>query len=72
VGDASASATSALLLSILQESMGRIATIVFASRLGTSLEPDCKLYRVLVCMCSETFCTWLQPLFAHGHLFAND
>ncbi|KER00616.1 hypothetical protein AUEXF2481DRAFT_148400 [Aureobasidium subglaciale EXF-2481] len=47
VGDASASATSALLLSILQESMGRAATILFAHRLGTSLEPECKMYRLL-------------------------
>ncbi|KAF2721430.1 DUF647-domain-containing protein [Polychaeton citri CBS 116435] len=47
VGDASASATAALLLSILQESAGRIATILFAHRLGTSLEPECKMYRLL-------------------------
>jgi hypothetical protein len=49
VGDASASATSALLLSILQESMGRVATILFAHRLGMALEPECKMYRLLVC-----------------------
>ncbi|KAG9627220.1 DUF647-domain-containing protein, partial [Aureobasidium melanogenum] len=47
VGDASASATSALLLSILQESLGRVATIFFAHRFGNSLEPECKLYRLL-------------------------
>ncbi|KAG9725813.1 DUF647-domain-containing protein, partial [Aureobasidium melanogenum] len=47
VGDASASATSALLLSILQESLGRVATIGFAHRFGNSLEPECKLYRLL-------------------------
>lgn len=46
VGDASASPTAALLLSVLQESMGRIATILFAHRLGTSLEPECKMYRL--------------------------
>ncbi len=46
VGDASASPTTALLLSILQESTGRIATIIFADRLGTSLEPECKMYRL--------------------------
>jgi hypothetical protein len=46
VGDASASPTAALLLSILQDSMGRIATILFAHRLGTSLEPECKMYRL--------------------------
>lgn len=46
VGDASASATAALLLSVIQESTGRIATILFAHRLGTSLEPECKMYRL--------------------------
>ncbi|KAI0996901.1 hypothetical protein K3495_g11282 [Podosphaera aphanis] len=46
VGDSSASPTSALLLSVLQESMGRIATILFAHRLGTAIEPECKMYRL--------------------------
>ncbi|KAL8663743.1 MAG: hypothetical protein Q9168_008041 [Polycauliona sp. 1 TL-2023] len=46
VGDANASPTTALLFSILQESTGRIATIIFADRLGTSLEPECKMYRL--------------------------
>ncbi|KAI4136786.1 MAG: hypothetical protein LQ341_005449, partial [Variospora aurantia] len=46
VGDASASPTNALLLSILQESTGRIATILFADRLGTALEPECKMFRL--------------------------
>ncbi|KAI9829080.1 MAG: hypothetical protein M1832_000103 [Thelocarpon impressellum] len=46
VGDASASTTGAILLTVLQESMGRIATILFAHRLGTSLEPECKMYRL--------------------------
>jgi hypothetical protein len=46
VGDASASPTAALLLSVIQESAGRIATILFAHKLGTSLEPECKMYRL--------------------------
>jgi Vitamin B6 photo-protection and homoeostasis len=46
VGDSHASPTAALLLTVLQESMGRIATILFAHRLGTSLEPECKMYRL--------------------------
>lgn len=46
VGDVSASPTAALLLSVLQESTGRIGTILFAHRLGTSLEPECKMYRL--------------------------
>jgi len=46
VGDASASPTAALLYSVIQESAGRLATILFAHRLGTSLEPECKMYRL--------------------------
>jgi hypothetical protein len=46
VGDANASPTAALLLSVLQDSMGRIATILFAHKLGTALEPECKMYRL--------------------------
>lgn len=46
VGDADASPTAAILLSVLQDSMGRIATILFAHKLGTSLEPECKMYRL--------------------------
>ncbi|KAK5114972.1 hypothetical protein LTR85_010010 [Meristemomyces frigidus] len=47
VGDSTASPTAALLLSILQDSAGRIATILFAHRFGTALEPECKMYRLL-------------------------
>jgi hypothetical protein len=47
VGDAEASPTAALLLNIFQESVGRIATIAFADRFGTALEPECKMYRLL-------------------------
>jgi hypothetical protein len=54
VGDASASPTAALLLSVLQESMGRIATILFAHRLGTSLEPECKMYRLAADVLNDT------------------
>lgn len=54
VGDADASPTAALLLSVLQESMGRIATILFAHRLGTSLEPECKMYRLAADVFNDT------------------
>ncbi|KAK5116678.1 hypothetical protein LTR62_007352 [Meristemomyces frigidus] len=47
VGDSSASPTAALLLSIVQDSIGRLATIAFADRYGTALEPECKMYRLL-------------------------
>ncbi|KAJ5611602.1 hypothetical protein N7528_008707 [Penicillium herquei] len=46
VGNADASPTSALLLHILQDTSGRIATILFAHRVGTALEPECKTYRL--------------------------
>ncbi|RAK98377.1 RUS1 family protein [Aspergillus ibericus CBS 121593] len=46
VGNAEASPTSALLLHILQDTSGRIATILFAHRVGTALEPECKMYRL--------------------------
>ncbi|GAB7361513.1 hypothetical protein MBLNU230_g1569t1 [Neophaeotheca triangularis] len=47
VGDATATATSALLLSTLQETCGRMATIAFAAKQGTALEPESKKYRLL-------------------------
>ncbi|CAI7592540.1 unnamed protein product [Penicillium pancosmium] len=46
VGNVDASPTNALLLHILQDTSGRIATILFAHRVGTALEPECKTYRL--------------------------
>ena len=46
VGDSTASPTAALLLTIIQDSTGRIATILFAHRLGSALEPECKMWRL--------------------------
>lgn len=46
MGDASASPTAAILLSVIQDSLGRIATILFAHKFGTALEPECKMYRL--------------------------
>jgi hypothetical protein len=46
VGDENASATAAMLLSILQESVGRIATILFAHWRSRSIEAECKMYRL--------------------------
>ena len=31
---------------MLQDSFGRVATILFAHRLGSALEPECKRYRL--------------------------
>jgi hypothetical protein len=47
VGDEKSHPTTALLLSVFQESFGRIVTIIFAHRLGSALEPECKMYRFL-------------------------
>ncbi|OCK81132.1 DUF647-domain-containing protein [Lepidopterella palustris CBS 459.81] len=65
VGDASASPTAALLLSVLQDSMGRIATILFAHKLGTSLEPECKMYRLAADIFNDTamILDCLSPVF---------
>ncbi|KAL5363804.1 vitamin B6 photo-protection and homoeostasis-domain-containing protein [Aspergillus floccosus] len=46
VGNPDASPTSALLLHILQDTSGRLATILFAHRVGTALQPECKTYRL--------------------------
>jgi Vitamin B6 photo-protection and homoeostasis len=46
VGDENASATAAMLLSVLQESVGRIATILFAHWRSRSIEAECKMYRL--------------------------
>ncbi|PTB63133.1 DUF647-domain-containing protein [Trichoderma citrinoviride] len=54
VGDASSSATFALLLTILKDAMSRIATIVFAHRFGLRIEPDAKRYRFLADLFNDT------------------
>ncbi|KAI1210807.1 vitamin B6 photo-protection and homoeostasis-domain-containing protein [Annulohypoxylon truncatum] len=47
VGDSTSSATAAVLLTVLQESTGRLATILFAHRCGQAIQPECKFYRFL-------------------------
>lgn len=47
VGDDKATPTAALLLSVAQDTAGRVATILFAHRFGTAIEPECKRYRFL-------------------------
>lgn len=54
VGDESASATDAMLLSVLQESMGRVATIMFAHKVGSRIEAECKMYRLLADILNDT------------------
>ncbi|EEP77074.1 conserved hypothetical protein [Uncinocarpus reesii 1704] len=59
VGDATASPTAALLLNVLQESMGRIATILFAHRL------ECKMYRLAADIFNDSAIVMdcLSPMF---------
>lgn len=47
VGDATTSATYALLLTVLKDAMSRLATIAFAQRFGLAIEPECKSYRFM-------------------------
>jgi hypothetical protein len=46
VGNAAATPTAAVILTIVQESVGRIGTILFAYKFGTTLEPECKTWRI--------------------------
>lgn len=47
VGDSSSSPTGALILKITGDTISRIATILFAHRMGRAIEPECKFYRFL-------------------------
>lgn len=42
------------MLSILQSCTGRIATILFAHKLGSALEPECKMYRLAADIFNDT------------------
>ncbi|KDN60484.1 hypothetical protein CSUB01_06044 [Colletotrichum sublineola] len=52
VGDSLASPTGAMLIQVIRESTGRFATITFAHLFGTSIEAECKAYR----LASDVFC----------------
>ncbi|KAI0136745.1 vitamin B6 photo-protection and homoeostasis-domain-containing protein [Xylariales sp. AK1849] len=54
VGQAGSSATGAVLLTVLQESTGRLATIFFAHRVGQAIEPECKYYRFLADLLNDS------------------
>lgn len=47
VGDSSSSPTGALILKITGDTISRVATILFAHRMGQAIEPECKFYRFL-------------------------
>lgn len=47
VGNSSQTPTTALFLQIVQDTFSRLATILFAHRMGQAIEPECKYYRFL-------------------------
>ncbi|KAJ3506038.1 hypothetical protein NMY22_g17374 [Coprinellus aureogranulatus] len=69
IGDASASATDALLLNVTLDVFGRMTTIISAHLLGTSLVPDAKRYRLLADILNDSALALdtISPLFnAYG------
>ncbi|KAI8964706.1 vitamin B6 photo-protection and homoeostasis-domain-containing protein [Daldinia sp. FL1419] len=64
VGDSTSSATAAVLFAVLQESTGRLATILFAHRHGRAIEPECKFYRFLADIVNDSalFLDVLSPV----------
>lgn len=54
-----------MLLNILQESAGRIATILFAYRFGSAFEPECKMYRLFADVLNDIgfILDCLSPMF---------
>lgn len=65
VGDDSATSTSALFMKIIQETVGRLGTILFAWKLGSTLEPECKKFRFMADLVNDsaTIFDCLSPLF---------
>lgn len=65
VGDESATSTSALFMKIIQETVGRLGTIVFAWKFGSALEPECKKYRYCADLVNDTAMIFdcLSPMF---------
>ncbi|KAJ7150836.1 vitamin B6 photo-protection and homoeostasis-domain-containing protein [Mycena crocata] len=65
VGKADASATHALLLTVLQDFFSRITTICAAYALGTSLSPEAKTFRLLADVSNDAAIVLdtLSPLF---------
>ncbi|KAF2627299.1 hypothetical protein BU25DRAFT_440107 [Macroventuria anomochaeta] len=46
VGDSAASPTGTMLMQVIRKCMGKLATIFFAHRMSTSIEAECKAYRL--------------------------
>lgn len=54
VGDESATSTSALFMKVIQETVGRLGTILFAWKYGSTLEPEAKKYRYVADLVNDT------------------
>lgn len=54
VGDDSATSTAALFMKVIQETVGRLGTILFAWKLGSALEPECKKYRFMADLVNDS------------------
>lgn len=68
VGDASSSATFALILTVMQDAMSRITTILFAQRFGLHIEPEAKKYRFLADLFNDSafFLELYSPYLSSG------
>lgn len=66
VGDPTATPTTALLHTIILDCLSRLATILFAARLGLALEPECKRYRLAADVFNDAamLLDCLSPFFA--------
>ncbi|KAI9061637.1 DUF647-domain-containing protein, partial [Trametes sanguinea] len=67
VGNASASATNAIFLTVLQDVFSRVTTVIAGYYLGTSLYPEAKMYRLLADVLNDAaiVCDTLSPHLAH-------
>ncbi|WQF75419.1 Putative Root UVB sensitive family [Colletotrichum destructivum] len=71
VGDSLASPTGAMLVQVIRESTGRFATIAFAHLFGTSIEAECKAWRLAADVLCDVAMVLdcLSPIFPHGVRF---
>ncbi|KAK9466790.1 vitamin B6 photo-protection and homoeostasis-domain-containing protein [Lipomyces arxii] len=66
VGDAAATGTSAMFITVVQATLGRLGTILFAWKFGSVLELECKKYRFGADLVNNAgiVCDCLSPYFA--------
>jgi hypothetical protein len=54
-----------MLVTVIRECFGRLATIIFAHSMGTSIEAECKAYRLM----ADVFCDTAMILDCMSPLF---